>query len=89
MATRKNILLVEGKDDLNVVAHLLRHHLAVDKVEEVVKIEDRESIVKLFSGLRNDWSAASWKGWVLSSMRTSVLRTVGRRGANGWETCRI
>lgn len=54
MPTQKNILLVEGKDDLNVIAHLLRHHLAIEKVEEVVNIQDKESVNNLLDGLRND-----------------------------------
>ncbi|MCB0194818.1 MAG: hypothetical protein KDJ65_22905 [Anaerolineae bacterium] len=54
MATNTNILLVEGRDDLHVVAQLLKHHLGLEKVEDVILIENKESLSKLLTSLRND-----------------------------------
>jgi len=53
-----NILLVEGKDDLNVIAHLLKYHLKIDKVEKKVKIKDKEGIEKLLDSIPDEIRAS-------------------------------
>lgn len=61
MTTQENVVLVEGKDDLNVVAHLLRRHLNIEDVKQRLNIQDKQSVDKLLRDLRNDLQRSELK----------------------------
>ncbi len=54
-----NVLLVEGKDDLYVIADLLKYHLKIDDVKKVVNIKDKEGIENLLESIPDEIKASS------------------------------
>ena len=53
----RNVLLVEGKDDLYVIAALLQHHLGIDKVKSIITIKDNEGFEKLLLSISGELRA--------------------------------
>lgn len=81
MPAPHNVLLVEGKDDLFVVANLLKHHLAIDEVKNVLYIDKKDSITILLDKLRGDLQRSNLE-------RLGVVIDADDSAANRWAALR-
>jgi hypothetical protein len=54
----QNILLVEGNDDLRVISALLKHHLKVENVKNIILIRDKGGIEKLLDSIPDEIRAS-------------------------------
>ncbi len=54
----QKVLLVEGKDDLYVIADLLKYHLKIDDVKKILRIKDKEGIENLLESIPDEIRAS-------------------------------
>lgn len=54
----QKVLLVEGKDDLYVIADLLKYHLKIDDVKKILNIKDKEGIENLLESIPDEIRAS-------------------------------